>query len=120
MKEKRSGLQNIKATDVKLKIGGRERQIKFGFSAWAKLEEKYGGVKNIENLEKDIQEKPFVTIPFLIWIGLQDKEGVNEKTVLDEYGLGDLEKISKVLYSALYGSLPQGEEAVEKKTEQNS
>lgn len=105
-----SELEKVKSSDVTLKLGGRERKIKYGFSAWAKLEEKYGGIKNLNLMEKDMQEKPFQTIPFLIWIGLQDKEGLTEETVLDEYSMQDVEKISGVLASALYGSLPKAEE----------
>lgn len=108
-----SELTLVKPTEASLVIGGRERKIKFGFSAWAKLEEKYGGFKNIGQMEKDMQEKPFQTIPFLIWIGLQDKEGLKEETVLDEFGMEDMGKVSEVLGRALYGSLP--EETEEKK-----
>lgn len=105
-----SELEKVKTTEASLKLGGRERKIKYGFSAWAKLEEKYGGVKNLGQMEKDMQEKPFQTIPFLIWIGLQDKEGLTEETVLDDYSMQDVDKISEVLASALYGSLPKAEE----------
>lgn len=105
-----SELEKVKSSDVTLKIGGRERKIKFGFSAWAELEKKYDGIKNLGQMEKDMQEKPFQTIPFLIWIGLQDKEGLTEETVLDDFGMQDVEKISEVLASALYGSLPKAEE----------
>ena len=105
-----SELNKVKSAATTLKIGGRDRVIKFGFSAWSKLEEKYGGIKNIENLQKDVEEKPFQTVPYLIWLGLQDKEGVTEETVLDDYGMSDIAKISEVLYGALYGSLPKAEE----------
>ena len=105
-----SEIEKVKSSDVTLKIGGRDRKIKFGFSAWAKLEEKYNGIKNLGQMEKDMREKPFQTIPFLIWIGLQDKEGLTEETVLDDFGMQDVEKISEVLASALYGSLPKAEE----------
>ena len=105
-----SELEKVKSSDVTLKIGGRERKIKFGFSAWAKIEEEYNGIGNIAQLEKDVEEKPFKYIPHLIYLGLQDKEGLTEETVLDEYSMQDVEKISEVLASALYGSLPKAEE----------
>ena len=105
-----SELEKVKSSDVTLRIGGRDRKIKFGFSAWAKLEEKYDGIKNLGKMEKDMQEKPFQTIPFLIWIGLQDKEGLTEETVLDEYSMKDIEAVSETLAKALYGSLPKAEE----------
>lgn len=110
-----SELEKVEKKDVTLVIGGRERVLKYGFSAWAQLEKRYNGVKNLDKMEQDIQEKPFETIPFLIYIGLQDKEGVTEENVLDDYGMGDIQEVSEVLYSALYGSLPKAEE--EKKAE---
>ncbi|MEE1138667.1 MAG: hypothetical protein U0M02_09345, partial [Acutalibacteraceae bacterium] len=65
-----SELEKVEKKDVTLVIGGRERVIKYGFSAWAQLEKKYGGIKNLNLLEEDIQSHPFETIPFLLWIGL--------------------------------------------------
>lgn len=108
-----SELEKVETTDVSLKIGGRERKIKYGFSAWAKLEKKYGGVKNLSKMEEDMKTAPFETIPFLIWIGLQDKEGLQEENFLDEFGMADIEMVSEKLAQALYGSLPK--EAEEKK-----
>lgn len=102
-----SELEKVKSSDVTLKIGGRDRKIKFGFSAWAKIEEEYNGIGNIAQLEKDVEEKPFKYIPHLIYLGLQDKEGVTEETVLDDYSMGDIKDICEVLYKALYGSLPK-------------
>lgn len=99
-------LEKIEPTNCTLKIAGKERQIKFGFSAWAKIEKTYGSVSNFAQIEKDMQEKPFETIPKLIYIGLVDKEGVTEETVLDDYGFEDIELISKVLTQAMVGSLP--------------
>ena len=103
-------LEKVEKTEASLVIKGKNRKIKYGFSAWAQLEKKYGGIKNLNLLEEDIQSHPFETIPFLLWIGLQDKEGLTEETVLDEYSMHDVEKISEVLASALYGSLPKAEE----------
>lgn len=102
-------LENVKSEKVTLIIKGKEREIKFCFSAWGKLEEKYGGLKNLENLQKQIEEKPFSTIPQLLYIGLVDKEGVTEENILDEYGLNDIQYISEVFNRALYGSLPQAD-----------
>lgn len=105
-----SELEKVKPSDVTLKLGGRDRKIKFGFSAWAKLEEKYGGIKNLGKMEQDLQERPFTTIPYLVWIGLSDKEGLTEETVLDDYSMQDIVSLSETLAGALYGSLPKDEE----------
>ena len=103
-------LEKVKTEKVTLFIKGKEREIKYGFSAWAKIEEEIGGLDKIEMLQEQVEKYPFKTIPHLIWIGLVDKEGVTEETVLDDYGLGDVEIITKAFERALYGSLPEGDE----------
>jgi hypothetical protein len=104
-------LQKVKADKVTLMIHGKEREIKFGFSAWAKLEEEYSGLKNLDKMQAQIEERPFTYIPHLLYIGLLDKEGVTEENILDEYGLADIEKITDVFNRAIYGSLPVGDES---------
>ena len=103
-------LEKVDSKKVTIKIKGKERELKFGFSAWAILEREYGGIKNILKLQKEVEEKPFETLPHLIYIGLVDKEGVEEESVLDEFGLNDIEYISNKFAEALYGSLPEAEE----------
>lgn len=118
-------LNKVKKSDCKLMIGGKERLIRFGFSAWAKLEEKYGSIQNIERLEKEMEEKPMTHLIELCWIGLQDKEVYNEEgkrtgkqlnkdTLLDEYTVADVQSISEIVMGALYGSLPVSTEKREK------
>lgn len=103
-------LEKVDSKKVTIKIKGKERELKFGFSAWAKLEREYGGIKNITHLQKAVEERPFETLPHLIYVGLVDKEGVEEDTILDEFGLGDIDYISGKFAEALYGSLPEVEE----------
>lgn len=102
-------LDKITSEKVTLMIHGKEREIKFGFSAWAKLEKEYGGLKNLDKLQKKIESDPFETIPHVLWLGLRDKEGVTEEDFLDDYGLGDIAFISEKFAKALYGSLPNSE-----------
>ena len=109
--EETKQLEKIQPEKVTLMIHGKEREIKFGFSAWAKIEKEYGGINNLEKMQKQIEETPFETIPHLIFIGLVDKEGVTEETVLDEYGLNDIQMITEVFSKAIYGSLPQEDDA---------
>ena len=99
-------LNNVRGEKVTLFINGKEREIKFGFSAWAELEEEYGGLKNLDKMQKEVKEKPFNTIPHLLYIGLVDKEGVTEKNILDDYGINDIQMISEIFNRAIYGSLP--------------
>jgi hypothetical protein len=94
---------------VTLKIHGKEREIRFTFSAWAKLEEEYGGVKNFVKMQEQIQERPFKYLPHLLYLGLLDKEGVTEEDVLDDYSLRDIELISDVFNRALSNAMPVAE-----------
>ena len=103
-------LEKVDSKKVTIKIKGKERELKFGFSAWAILEREYGGIKNITKLQKEVEEKPFEVLPHLIYVALVDKEGVEEETVLDEFGLNDIEYISNKFAEALYGSLPEVDE----------
>lgn len=108
-------LEKVKPAKVTLKIFGVEREIKFGFKAWAKLEEEYGGLKNLSKLQKQVEEKPFNTLPHLLYVGLVDKKPIEvdgetieitEENILEEYGLGDIEEITDIFNRAIYGSLP--------------
>lgn len=108
--EETKELDNVKPDKVTLKIKGKEREIFFGFSAWAKLEKEMGGLKNLTKLQEQIENEPFNTIPHLLYLGLVDKEGVTEDNVLDEYGLNDIQMVTEKFTKALYGSLPVDKE----------
>ena len=121
-------LEKVKNPKVTLFIQGKEREIKFGFSAWAKLEEEYDGIQNIEKMQKQIEERPFKYIPHLLFVGLVDKSAfkdedgteypaVTEENILEDYGLPDIEMISEVFNRALYGSLPQIDDSKKAETE---
>ena len=103
-------LEKVDSKKVTIKIKGKERELKFGFKAWAILEREYGGIQNITKLQKEVEERPFETLPHLIYVGLVDKEGIEEDSVLDDFGLGDIEYISNKFAEALYGSLPEVDE----------
>ena len=114
-------LSKVKPEKVTLAIHGKEREIRFSFSAWGVLEEELGGL-DLDKLQKMVEEKPFNTIPHLLYIALVDKsaytdeEGnvypeVTEQNILEEYGFADIQMITKVFYRALYGSLPDVDEA---------
>ena len=99
-------LEKVKSEKVTISINGEERDLKFGFSVWAKLEEEMGGLKNLSKLEKQIEEKPFNTLPHLFYLALVDKDGVTEENILDDYGLADIEELAEKFNKLVYGSLP--------------
>lgn len=115
-------LDKVKPEKVTLFIQGKEREIKFNFSAWAKLEKEFGGLKNLSKLQEQVENEPFTVIPHLLYIGLKDKSAymdesgktfpeVTEENILDEYGLQDVQMISETFNKALYGSLPKEDES---------
>lgn len=117
--EQNTELAKVESAAKTIKIRGKEREIKFGFSAWAELEKKYDGIKNFGRIEKEMEQYPFRTIPELIYIGLADKDeaakdGITKENCLDEYGMADIKAITDVLQSALYGSLPHDDPAKKK------
>ena len=118
--EETKELEKIQPEKVTLMIHGKEREIKFRFSTWAKLEKEYNGLNNIDKLEKDMEEKPFEVIPHLMFLGVVDKSSfvnelgeeveLTEENILDDYGLGEMKYITEILQKALYGSMPLDDE----------
>ena len=126
--EETKELDKVKPEKVMLKIQGKEREIKFGFSAWAKLEKEFGGLKNLDKLQEQIENEPFNVIPHLMYMGLVDKSAytdekgftypeVTEENILEEYGLADMELVIGVFEKALYGSMPEDNSKKSKKKE---
>lgn len=100
-------LDKVAEEKVTLMIGGKEREIKFGFSTWGKLTKEFGGLDKLDKLQEEVEKDPFTIIPKLIWIALKDKEGLEEETFLDEYGIADIGVVTEAFQKALYGSLPK-------------
>ena len=111
-------LDKVKGEKVTIFLKGKERELKYSFSAWAVIEEEIGGLDNLEKLQEKVEKFPFKTVPHLIYIGLVDKEGISEETVLDEYDLGDIQYVTEKLQKALYGSLPEETKKAEKEAKQ--
>lgn len=107
-------LDKVRGEKVTISINGEERELKFGFSVWAKIEEEMGGLKNLDKLQKQIEEKPFNTLPHLFFLALTNKEGVTEGNVLDDYGLQDIEELAEKFNKLVYGALPVEEKKVVK------
>lgn len=103
---KTSELEKIEPKKFTLTIKGKVREIKFNFSAWKEIEKKYGSVNNISQLTKDMSEKPFQTLPEIVYISLTDKDDLNKETCLDEFGLKEMKMITQVVSDALKSSLP--------------
>lgn len=119
-------LEKVKSEKITLKIHGTDREIRFNFSAWAKIEKEYGGLKHLDKLQEQIENSPFTVIPHLLYIGLVDKSPfiidgekveITEENILDDYGLGDIQYITDIFQKALYGSMPQEDTTKKVKSE---
>jgi hypothetical protein len=102
-------LFDIQPEKVTLKIKGKEREIRFAFSSWAKLEQAYNGLSNLDKILKDLDEIPYTTILKVLWFGIVDKEGLDAETYLDEYTIKDVPYITEVFNKAIFGSLPKAD-----------
>ena len=102
-------LDNVRGEKVTLKIHGKEREIKLGFSAWATLEREYNGLKNLEKIMEQVEEMPFNTLPHLIYVALVDKEGVTDENILDDYTLADINIVIEAFNKVIELSLPPDE-----------
>lgn len=99
----------VKPSEFYLKIKGKNRRIRFGNLALAKVEEKYGTVKNFDKLDKDLTERPMSNIPWLLSICMTDFEGIGESNddilrALDDSDLSVMD-VMKVIGEAMQDSM---------------
>lgn len=106
MENKVTELEKIEPKIYSLKIAGKDREIKFNFSAWREIEKKYGSVNNVQKLVQDMSERPFQTLPEIVYMALVDKEGVTADDCLNDYSMAKMKDITEVISSALKASLP--------------
>ena len=71
-------LDKVMPSDFKITLLGKERQVKFGNLALARIEKKYGSIDAFAQVQEDLEKKPMETIPWLLSICLRDKEGLTD------------------------------------------
>lgn len=109
-------------SDFKIKLAGKERKVKFGNLALAKIEKKYGNIQSFVQVQKDLETKPMETVPWLLSICLKDKEGLNDdyESILEAMDDSDLSitEVANVVMGAINSSIGSimGNEDVKKKT----
>lgn len=108
-------LENIKEKTVKIKLD-KERELKFGFTAFAILEERFG---SLVSAMEALQSEKLSTILVLLWAGLQDSleegEVLTEKQLSKMLTMQELPKIMESLSTAINQGLPEEEVASKKK-----
>ena len=71
-------LEKVYPNKFEIKIKNKVREVKFGNLALAKIERKYGSVTNFKALQKDMENKPMDTVPWLLSICIKDKSDIGE------------------------------------------
>lgn len=103
-----SELDDVKERIYTVPLGGKERQIRFNWRAWARLEEKYG---SITDALKPLREKPMHALPELLVVGIvrEPGEAITPEMVeewFDAYGLPQLTAILNTVRAAIQNSMP--------------
>lgn len=101
-------LDNIKERKVPITLNGKEMHVKFGFEAFALLEDKFG---TLEQAMSKLGDGKMSTLCTLLWAGLQDglEEGeiLTEKQVAKMLELDSLGTVMEVVTKAVNMALPQ-------------
>jgi hypothetical protein len=91
-----SELAEIKQESITIKLNGKERKLKMGMSAMAKIEEEFG---DTQDMVEQLQKKPGTTMPKIILClmrteGNEDVTKENIAEMLDDnYSIGELQHI---------------------------
>lgn len=107
--EKEKELEKVMPSEFKITLGGKEREVKFGNLALAKIEKKYGSIEAFSQVQDDLQKKPMQTVPWLLSICLKDKEGLENDyesilETMDDDGL-TISEVAEVVMGAISSSL---------------
>lgn len=101
-------VRNVKPTNTKIKIGGKERELRFDLNALAELEDAYGSIESAMN---KAQEGSIKALRCIIWAGLlHEDENLKERQVGAWLDMQTLHGLTGTLEGAITSSLP--EEAV--------
>ena len=106
-----SNLADVKQTEVKVNLGGKERILKYNFGAYAKLEEMGHG--NFLKTMEDIEGMSMKTIRDVLYVGLRTEDKTISLEQIDSWG-EDFEQIQNVIEKitlAITGPLPQTDQA---------
>lgn len=108
MKENKENkdLDKVMPSDFKITLLGKERQVKFGNLALAKIEKRYGAMDAFTQVQKDLESKPMETIPWLLSICLKDKSGLTDDyesvlSAMDESNLTPADVVNVVMSSMM-------------------
>lgn len=112
-------LEQVIPNKFSICIKGKEREIKFGNMALAKIERKYGSVSNFNALQKDMETKPMDTIPWLLSICMKDKSDIGDTIddILEAFDDSDLliSDVAEILGEAMNSAMSRINDTGKKK-----
>jgi hypothetical protein len=99
-----SELEQVKTKKTFITLAGKEREIKFGMVAFAKIEETY---TDLDGMQKALVEKPFTTLPKVIYFAIKDKEGITEENIAELLDDGyDMIGLKNMITAAIGSAMP--------------
>jgi len=98
----------LKNKGIKFKLGNKEYELKLNMNTFCELEEVYG---DINKAFDDLQSMKLKAVRALIYAAVKvEDEETTLKTVGEQLGLNDLERLGTAINEALGKAMPEAEE----------
>ena len=99
----------LKNKGIKFKLGDKEHEIKLNMNTFCELEEVYG---DLNKAFDDLQSMKLKAVRALIYAAVKvEDENITLKTVGEQLGLNDLERLGMAINEALSKAMPEAEDA---------
>lgn len=98
----------LKNKGIKFKLGEKEYELKLNMNTFCELEEVYG---DLNAAFDDLQNMKLKAVRALIYAAVKvEDEGITLKTLGEQLGLNDLERLGTAINEALSKAMPEAEE----------
>ena len=93
---------------IKFKLGDKEHELKLNMNTFCELEEVYG---DLNKAFDDLQSMKLKAVRALIYAAVKvEDEEITLKTVGEQLGLNDLERLGTAINEALSKAMPEAED----------
>lgn len=98
----------LKNKGIKFKLGEKEYELKINMNTLCELEEIYG---ELNSAFDDLQKMKLKAVRALVYAAVRtEDEHITLKTVGEQLGLNDLERLGTAINEALSKAMPEAEE----------
>lgn len=99
----------LKNKGIKFKLGEKEYELRLNMNTFCELEEVYG---DLNAAFDDLQKMKLKAVRALIYAAVKaENEDITLKTVGEQLGLNDLERLGTAINEVLSRAMPEAEEA---------